>query len=155
MLRSLGAERVLMSNDPNFTDVLRRLMHEQGATLVLDAVGGELFQQLLDAAPSGSTLIRYANLSGEERLTIEPGTSWKEEKRVEGFFLGDWASGRNLLDVLRDIHTIRRWGTTDLRTHVQKRFPLTEVNQAVALYQRNMTGGKVLLVADPKEIPLT
>jgi hypothetical protein len=31
-----------------------------------------------------------------------------------------------------------------------KRFPLTEVNDAVALYQNNMTAGKVLLVSDPK-----
>lgn len=63
-------------------------------------------------------------------------------------------SGRNLLDVLRDIHTIRRWGPTDLQTHVQKRFPLSAIQQAVELYQNNMTAGKVLLVGDPQEIPL-
>jgi hypothetical protein len=51
---------------------------------------------------------------------------------------------------MRDIRTIRRWGATSLRTQVQKRFPLTEVNDAVALYQSNMTAGKVLLVSDPK-----
>jgi hypothetical protein len=65
-------------------------------------------------------------------------------------FFGECARRRNLLDVMRDIRTIRRWGATSLRTQVQKRFPLTEVNDAVALYQSNMTAGKVLLVSDPK-----
>jgi hypothetical protein len=37
---------------------------------------------------------------------------------------------------------------------VQKRFPLSEAQQALAAYQSNMTAGKVLLVANPGEVPL-
>jgi NADPH2:quinone reductase len=153
LLTTLGAEYVLESTDRNFVSTLLAMMQRLKATLILDAVGGELAEQLLDAAPFGSTLLLYANLSGE-RLSIESRTLWKDDKRIEGFFLGNWAKGRNMNDALRDIHTIRQRGATDLQTHVQKRLPLTEINQAVALYQSNMTAGKVLLVADPKAIPL-
>ncbi len=153
LLRSLGAQFILESTAHDFNVEIHRLMRELKATLVLDAVGGELSQQLLEAAPFGSTLLLYANLSGE-RLSIEPRVLWKDAKRIEGFFLGNWAMHRNFVDVLRDIHTIRQRGATDLQTHVQKRFPLTGVDQAVELYQSNMTAGKVLLVADPKKKPL-
>jgi hypothetical protein len=37
-------------------------------------------------APGGNTLIRYVNLSGEERLSIEPRTLRKENMHVESFF---------------------------------------------------------------------
>jgi NADPH:quinone reductase-like Zn-dependent oxidoreductase len=114
-----------------------------------DAVGGELSTQLLDSAPFGSTLLLYANLSGDQ-VSIEPRVLWKEVKSIEGFFLGNWAKGRKILDSLKDIHKIREWGTTDLQSHVHRRFPLTEVDQAIALYQENMTAGKVLLVPGPQ-----
>jgi NADPH2:quinone reductase len=151
LLTTFGAEYVLESADPNFNIKVHELMQKLNATLILDAVGGELSERLLDAAPFGSTLLLYANLSNK-RLSIAPHTLWKDGKHVEGFFLGNWAKGRKMIDVLRDVYKIRQWGSTDLQTHVQKRFPLTEVNQAITLYQSNMTGGKVLLVADPKEI---
>ncbi len=153
LLHFLGAEYVLESNAPDFDVAMHTMMTKLNATLVFDAVGGDLFQKLLVAAPVGSTLIRYANLSGEERATADPSILRKEKKRIESFFLGDWARHRNLLDVLRDIHTIRKWGPTDLQSHVQKRFPLSDVQRAVETYQADMTAGKVLLVADPAGRP--
>ena len=77
-----------------------------------------------------------------------------ENKRVKGFFLGSWAGSRGLLDTLKYVRAIRQWAATDLRTQVQKRFPLAEAAQAITHYQGNMTAGKVLLVADQKEVPL-
>lgn len=153
LLITHGAEHVLESTDRNFVSKLTAVMHRLKATLVLDAVGGELFQQLLHAAPSNSTFVLYANLSGEQ-VTIEPRILWKENKRVEGFFLGNWVGGRRFSDMLRDINKIRKWGATDLQSRVQKGFPLTAVQQAVDTCQGNMTAGKVLLVANPEEMPL-
>jgi NADPH:quinone reductase-like Zn-dependent oxidoreductase len=86
LLCLLGAQYVFQSNAPDFAVEIRRTMMQLNATLVLDAVGGELFQQLLNAAPGGSTLIRYANLSGEERLSIEPRILGEENMHGESFF---------------------------------------------------------------------
>ncbi len=151
LLRSLGARFVLQSNDPNFYVQLRDLTHRLKATLILDAVGGELAQQLLDATPFGSTLLLYANLSGG-RYSIDLRPLGMEDKRLAGFFLGNWVAKRNLIQVLRDTHRVQRLAAADLQTVVQKRFPLSAVHQAVELYQRDMTAGKVLLVADPGKI---
>jgi NADPH:quinone reductase-like Zn-dependent oxidoreductase len=148
LLRSWGAEFVLQSNDANFSSHLRDLTHRLKATLILDAVGGELTQQLFDAAPFGSTVLLYANLSGE-RLAIEPRSLWSEDKRIAGFFLGNWAAKRGIVQALRDIRRVQQLGATDLQSTVQKRLPLSAVQQAVKLYQNNPTAGKVLLVVDP------
>jgi len=148
LLLSMGATFVLRSDDTDFGNQLRDMADRLNATLILDAVGGKLFQQLFDAAPFGSTFLLYANLSTEQ-LAFDPHGLWSANKRVAGFYLGHWASRRGVLRMVKDIQRIRRLGATDLQTTVQRRFPLVAVRQAVALYEGNPTAGKVLLVADP------
>ena len=62
---SQGLEKyVLNSLDEDFFSQPRTLADQLNATLVLDAVGGAQTQQLLDAAPFGSTVLLYSNLFG-------------------------------------------------------------------------------------------
>ncbi len=151
LLRSLGAEFVLQSNDANFRNQFYDLARRLNATLILDAVGGELARQMLEIAPAGSTLVLYANLSGED-VAFDPHGLWSEDKRIAGFYLGNWAEKRGIIRTLRDIRRIQQLGATDLKSAIQKRLPLSAVQQAVEIYQNNMTAGKVLLVADPGRI---
>lgn len=151
LLRSLGTEFVLRSDEANFTNEFRDLTRRLKATLILDAVGRQLARQMLEIAPAGTTLLRYANLSGEDRALIPLG-SWNEGKQIAGFYLGDWAVKRGILQTLNDIRRVRQLGATDLQSTVQKRLPLSAVQQAVEIYRNNMTVGKVLLVADPEKI---
>ena len=47
---------------------------------------------------------------------------------------------------------LRQLGVMDLQSTVQKRLPLSAVQQAMEIYQYNMTAGKILLVADPEKV---
>ncbi len=145
LLRSLGAEFVLQSHAADFGNQFGELAQRLKITLILDAVGGKLGRQLLEAAPTGSTLLMYANLSGEE-LEIDPHKLLRGDKRIVGFYLGNWVEKRGVIQTLRDIQRIRKLGRADLQTTIQKRLPLSAVQQAVELYQSNPTAGKVLLV---------
>lgn len=154
LLAGLGADEILVSTDANFEARVSDSMTRLPATLILDAVGGRLAGLLLERAPAGATLLSYANLSGEQ-FAIDPRSSViMQDKRIEGFFLGNWLRQRNILDTLKDIGTIRRLGATDLQSPVHARFPLAGVQDAIVLYQQAMTAGKVLLVSDPKQAPL-
>jgi hypothetical protein len=53
--------------------------------------------------------------------------------------------------VLRDTQRVQSLAATDLQTTIQKRLPLAVVQQALEAYRNNITAGKVLLVANPKE----
>ncbi len=96
-------------------------------------------------------MLLYANLSGE-RLEIDPHELWSGDKRVAGFFLGNWAAKRGLFQTLRDIRRVQQLGAADLQSTVQTRLPLSAVTRAVERYQNNPTAGKVLLVAGPAKI---
>ncbi len=146
LLRSLGGEYILNSSAPEFNEQLRAVAQQLNATLILDPVAGEQTQQLLDAAPRGSTAVVYGSLSGK-RTSIPLSFPRNGDKHVEGFFLPDWAAShplQALLNMLRVQGLVRRV----FHTTIQKRLPLAQVQAAIDLYQKNPTAGKVLLVAD-------
>lgn len=145
LLRSMGAEHVLNSSDTNFDSKLHRLSHQLHATLILDPVGGEQTQKLLAGAPKGSTAMMYGSLSGvkeQHQLSGDP------TKRIERFFLPNWLATKNILQVIGYLIQVQRFAKNELRTNIQRRIPLANVQDALALYQANPSAGKVLLVAD-------
>jgi len=144
LLVSMGARYVLDSSAPGFVDRLRTLAANLKATLVLDPVAGEQGRQLFEAAPNGSMLLIYGALSGED-IRIAPRVLTFTGKRVEGFFLGGWMEKKSVVHALAALWQVRRLASKELQSAIQERFPLQAVNQAVELYQRNPTAGKVLL----------
>ena len=153
LLRTLGGEYVLNNHDPDFLDHLHTLAQKLRATLILDPVGGEQTQQLLTAAPAGSTVVLYGSLSGSH-IAVTAQASHQSNTGVIGFFLPNWISQENIMQVLRDGWRVQHFAATTFRTAIQKRFPLTQVQQAIEHYQANPTAGKVLLVADPDQVAI-
>jgi NADPH:quinone reductase-like Zn-dependent oxidoreductase len=139
LLYELGAEHVLQSGEPEFTGQLRALAQQLEATLFLDAVAGEQTQGLLGAAPSGSTVLVYANLSGD-MCQINSRTLLSGDKRLEGFYLANWAAKKSLLQILRDTQRVQRLVETVLQSNVQARYAFADVQQALDLYSSHMTG---------------
>jgi hypothetical protein len=65
---------------------------------------------------------------------------------LEGFWLSQWIKGKNLLQKLLFAYRVQRFLPHELQTHVQARFPLEKVAQAMALYKKQRSQGKVLLL---------
>ena len=65
----------------------------------------------------------------------------------------DWIAKKSLLKVFLDMQRVQRLAAHELQTTIHKRLPLSEVLQAIVLYQTNPTAGKILLVADNEKIP--
>ncbi|MFD3163375.1 zinc-binding dehydrogenase [Herpetosiphon sp. NSE202] len=143
LLQSLGAEYVLNSSSPDFAEALSKLCHEQQAQLAFDAVGGELVGQVLSAMPKGSTMMVYGALA-DSACQIDPRSLIFEQKHVTGFWLTDWIGQINPLNFARITKNVQKLLLDELTSTVQGRFKLHEAQNALELYQANMTGGKVL-----------
>jgi NADPH:quinone reductase len=150
MLLSEGTKYVLNSSGEDFGSKLHTLSHELGATLALDPVTGSFTQQLLDVLPYGSTVLVYGNLAGGGQ-----GTSFRplvmENKKVHGFYLGNWMKDNGPLKTVRNIIRVRQLLKNEFKFTVQNRFPLDKAQLAVDTYLKNMTGGKVILVPSSGE----
>jgi NADPH:quinone reductase-like Zn-dependent oxidoreductase len=145
MLREAGAEHVLISSDPDFDCQLSELARQLNATLFLDAVGGELTQRLVDASPAGSSVVLYANLS-RQPAAIVPNSLYNFDRRVDGFYLGIWSAKQGMLRMLLAGRQAQKLAGSELSTSFQKRMPFTQAQEALELYRKDMTAGKILLV---------
>jgi NADPH:quinone reductase-like Zn-dependent oxidoreductase len=140
----MGADVVLQSGTPGFGEALKQHCSELGATLLLDAVGGEQTALLLDAAPHGSLLISYARLAGTP-MRIDPAALIQEGKILRGFQLGQWLDTQSLWTKLKLLRQVGKALPDMLSSPVRQTMPLEQVEQAIALYRENMSAGKVLL----------
>ena len=144
LLRSLGAEHVLVSSDADFDQKLKDLTHRFHATLILDAIAGDFTQRLIDASPSGSLILLYSTLSFKP-AKVNPNSLWYFDRRVEGFHLSVWSRKQGFPKILRLTRQVQKLAQTDLRTEFHKRIPLSSAQQGLELYQKDMTAGKILL----------
>jgi NADPH2:quinone reductase len=149
LVRGQGGEHVLNSSDADFPERLKTLARQLRATLWLDAIGGQMTQQLAEAAPYGSRVLLYSALAGEA-CRIDPRTALTKNLHFDGWFLANWIREKNLLQVLRTSQQAQSLLSTDCHSVVHRRLPLADAQQAVDGYVQNMTAGKVLLVANPE-----
>ncbi len=147
-LKSEGATHVLNSSDASFENDLQKLSGDLNATLFLDAVTGKQTSILLKAAPRGSTLLAYARLSGDP-INVDPGILIKEEKRIEGFQLGNWLHTKGILYKFRFINRVKKQLSASLTSHINRSMYMEEVEEAISSYRENMSAGKIILLPGP------
>ncbi|PYS83369.1 MAG: zinc-binding dehydrogenase [Acidobacteria bacterium] len=153
LLEREGAGHVLDSTDENFDERLGELCTRLRATVLFDAVAGELTGRVLRAMPAGSTAIVYGALSLEGCL-VDPRSLVFERKRVRGFWLSDWLRRQGALKKFRVAGKVQKLLGDELRTEVRARLPLERAAEGLRQYAREMTGGKFIIVpglhADPE-----
>jgi NADPH:quinone reductase-like Zn-dependent oxidoreductase len=145
LLRRMGAEHVLNSNDAGFDEALRDLCNKLGASISFDAIAGEMSGRILRAQPQGSRMLVYGGLS-MQGVTLDPSSLIFEGKHVEGFWLSAWLRGRNMLGQLRVARQVQELLGSDLKTEIRARLPLEKAADGLSQYAADMTAGKVLLV---------
>jgi NADPH:quinone reductase-like Zn-dependent oxidoreductase len=89
ILKSTGVRYIVNTSDPDYSEQLSDLIKKQKATLILDAIGGEVTNRLCDVALSGTHLIRYGFLSGIRTMPDDDLTSAKKIN-IRNFFLPHW-----------------------------------------------------------------
>ena len=144
-LRSAGAAHVLDSSRADFDESLRKLSAELGASLLLDAVGGETTGRVLHAMPNGSVARVYGMLSSEP-CRFDANDLVFRGKKVEGFTMYEWLESTSLFGQMRAIGKVQGLVSDVLATRVQDKSPLDAHERALSLALESSTQGKVLFV---------
>ncbi len=143
----LGAEHVLNSSDADFGEKLRAMAGDLKATLLLDAISGSMTGQFVEAAPYGSTILLYARLSHEDSV-FNARTAYNKNLHLYGWYLSNWLREKNPIQVLLLMQRVQSLLRTDLRSPIHQRVPLAAAQEGLEMYMKQMSAGKVLLVAD-------
>jgi NADPH:quinone reductase-like Zn-dependent oxidoreductase len=146
LLRELRADNVLNSSAPDFREQLVDVCNRLKVTVAFDAVAGAMTGQLLEAMAEGAVVFVYGALSQDDCRGINPISLIFRDKRVEGFFLGQWIRKRGLLNVIRQSNRVQKlMAGGQLQTTIQRRVGLDEAIEALLQYKDNMTAGKILI----------
>jgi NADPH:quinone reductase-like Zn-dependent oxidoreductase len=108
-------------------------------------VGGSLTRQLMQAIPTGGSILVYGNLS-DSQPEVDHRSLVMDDKKVAGFFLGNWLKSAGLLKTLQMVVRVRKLLGHEFVIPIRGKFPLAEAEQAIATYLAGMTAGKVLLI---------
>lgn len=144
-LIALGAEAVLCEADGPIDEQAKALTAGTGVKYAMDCVGGRLGGEVFNSLAPGGHAVIYGALSGEP-IAIDPRVLITGSKRVEGFWLGDWAKKQRVLRMLRYFRTIRRLMREGIfHTEIAGLYPLTDIRSAVQHAAQAGKKGKILL----------
>jgi NADPH:quinone reductase-like Zn-dependent oxidoreductase len=144
LLRAGGTAAVATNDEPLRERVLA-LTDGAGVPYAIDAVGGATGSEVIHTLSRGGRMLVYGTL-GRDPMTIDPRTLMVGQKRVEGFWLSNWARDQNPLSMLllfRRIGKLIRTGV--LTSEVGASFPLDDIRAAVRQAALPGRQGKVLL----------
>jgi len=147
-LTSSGCEHVFDSTDASFQKRLAEACSKFKALIAFDAVGGELTRRVAVAMPPESRVVIYGALA-DEPCQIDSKDFFFRDKKLEGFWLSRWFKRKGFLQRLFLAYKIQKLLPNELQTRIQARFPLKDILPAIDLYEKQRTGGKVLLSPQP------
>jgi NADPH:quinone reductase-like Zn-dependent oxidoreductase len=144
-LTKLGADAVLVESDGPIDEQVRKTLGVGGVRFAIDPVGGKTGTEVVQSLAAGGRCLLFGVLSGEP-VSVDPRFMITGSKRVEGFWLADFARRQSIPGMLRlfgRVRALMREGV--LHTDVAGTYPLERIADAVKHATTPGRGGKVLL----------
>lgn len=142
-LRAEGGDVVLMEGE-SLRDEVAEATARAPIRLALNAVGGENALRVAKTLASDGTMVTYGAMSLQP-LCIPNGMFIFKNLRFTGFWVNKWydaATPAQRAEMFAPLFDMARRGL--LRTKVEKTYPLTEAQAAVAHAAQEKRGGKIL-----------
>ena len=145
-VRANGADEVIDYARESLRDRVKHLTGGKGADVILDVVGGDIFDQCVRCINSLGRIIVMGFTSGRIP-TLAMNLPLLKNCSIIGVFYGGWGMGRNHEAVGRLNDTLLALASEGkLPAHVSQRYPLAETVAAMhALLGRGVVGKLVLL----------
>jgi NADPH:quinone reductase-like Zn-dependent oxidoreductase len=145
-LMSLGIDKALISDSPDFFKELKETAKALKATIAFDAIGGgDLPAQILHNMPPKSRWIIYGRLEYEKPGLLIPEDFIFNEYHIEGYWLSKEVTRKSLFQTIIDTRKVQKVLGDGFETNINRIVKPEEVFTALADYQKNMSAGKMLI----------
>ena len=133
---SAGADRVINYNEVNFADDVLDWTDGVGVDVVIDNVGGSVFENNLRALRAGGIFVNFG-LVGGMKATINFRDLFFRQHQLRGSFMGSMDELRRGLDMLKQ---------GKVRANVDRTYPTSETGEAHRYIESRAVRGKVVLI---------
>ena len=144
-LKSLGGDVVLVDSE-NLRDEVAAATQRAPIRLALNAVGGENGLRVAKCLASDGTMVTYGAMSLQP-LCIPNGMLIFKNLRFTGFWVNKWydaATSEQRVETFAPLFDMAKRGL--LRSKVEKTYPLSEAQAAIAHASQNKRSGKIVFV---------
>ena len=144
-LLQAGGDVTIATESESIEDRVQALTAGEGVPFALDAVGGITGSAVARSLAGGGRLLVYGTLA-EEPLSLQSRMLFLGGKRIEGFWLSEWARRQRvwtMIQLFRRIEGLMAQGV--LSTDIGAVFPLEDIKAAVRQASTPGHRGKVLL----------
>jgi NADPH:quinone reductase len=144
-LLQAGGDAAIATESESIEDRVRALTNGEGVPFALDAVGGATGSAVARSLARGGRLLVYGTLANEP-LSLPSRMLFLGVKRIEGFWLSEWANRQSILTMMRlfrRIHELMAKGV--LSTDIGPVFSLDQIKAAVRQASTPGRHGKILL----------
>ena len=142
-LTELGVDLVVNTETEKIPHALMQATNGEGVSVVFDAVGGTLGARALSSLKPKGKMMVYGLLS-LENIPLNSGLMIFKDLSVEGFWLTSYMEGLDKNARQEAIQTV--FGTLtsqDLKVDVAEKFPLDQIKEAIAAYEKPGRSGKL------------
>lgn len=133
--KSMGAAAVIDSADPTWPAQVRELTQKRGVDLIIEHVGGEVFEKCFQCLGRGGTIVTCGATAGRE-VEINLWPFFVKQQRLIGSY------GRNRSDV----EVTMEWAAYGkIRSVIHQAYPLERLADAFAALRSRTVMGKIVI----------
>lgn len=143
LVMELGADAAVDGEADGYAERVAEANEGRPADVVLDAVGGAVFEAALGALAPFGRLVTYGSSSGQPPAPVDPGLLAQRNIAVAGYWLGGSLHLPGTMDPLRDLLELTAAGR--LRPMAGGDYPLAEAGRALEDLAARRTTGKLVL----------
>ena len=140
--RTVGADEAINYTTHDFLQETMRLTQNKGVDVVLEHVGGEVFQKSILALARGGRLVTVGNTL-RQAAEVDPSLLLRQNRSIHGFFLGGQMAAGGVRQEMDKVLALVAEGK--LKTFVDKVFPLKDAAEAHRYVGQRKNLGKVVL----------
>jgi len=138
----MGADVAINYSEQDFVEAAWRITENAGVDVVLESIGGEVFEESLDVLRANGRLLCVGNTLGKT-AKLDPTALIRNSISIHGLYLVPWFTEGGAWRALREIIQLASNGT--FRVTIDRRFPLHEVSAAHHYLAQRKCIGKVVL----------
>jgi NADPH:quinone reductase len=145
-----GADHVIDYSRENFRDRVKALTDNKGADVILDVVGGDIFDQCIRCVNVLGRIIVMGFASG--RIPVIPANlPLLKNASIVGVFFGGWGMGKDHEGVQRLNTKLLELASAGLiKAPISHRYPMEQIVPAVKKLLSREAVGKIVLTNGPR-----
>jgi len=140
--RRLGADAAINYTDEDFVEAVWRITGGTGVDVVLESVGGEVFEESLDVLRANGRLLCVGNTLGKTAC-VDPSALIRNNLSIHGLYLVPWFNEGGAWKALGEIIHLVDAGS--FQVVIDRRFPLRQAADAHRYLEARRCIGKVVL----------